>query len=198
MITVKDYNNVKKTANPAGLMDRIKIIFKKYSPLLMENNLDDFYDELYDNYKLYIPYITYFLIENNVDILKYLTKIPAKCFYNSGLSRIELPDTITKIERESFLGTDLKEIIIPGTVEYIDAFAFQDCTYLKTVEIKEGVKIIFPNAFENIAKQAVIYLPKSIESMYSPLIDNWAHIVCYKNSYAEEFCKKHDLHYEIY
>ena len=62
---------------------------------------------------------------------------------------------------------NLEEITIPSTVRIIDAYAFQNCTSLKEVNIGDEVTDIRNNAFDSCVSLTRIDIPKSVKSIGS-------------------------------
>lgn len=94
-----------------------------------------------------------------VHLPKSITKIPWRCFKETGLEHIELHEGISVIEKEAFSGCRLEEITIPSSVKSIDEAAFN--YKLKVVNIlnEEGAILIHPEAFPSGVK--INYLGKN-------------------------------------
>ena len=81
-------------------------------------------------------------------------------FYNSGVEKVKLGDTMTKIADGAFYGcNDLTEITLPQTVKEIGMMAFQNCHGLRTVNGIEyvetfGVQAFYGTALEKLNLQA--------------------------------------------
>ena len=81
--------------------------------------------------------------------------------------------TVKRIQASAFSGSNIQSVYIPGTVEKIENFAFLNCTFLETVEMREGVKSIGEKAFEGCSHLKKVILPVSIEVLgISPFPDN--------------------------
>lgn len=87
-----------------------------------------------------------------------------------------IPQGVKEIDTHAFFNNNyLKYIIMPTTLNYIGENAFVNCKFLNQVIIPENVTQIHPRAFT-----------------LCPRIT----IRCYKNSVAEEFCKKYYIPFE--
>ena len=117
----------------------------------------------------------------SVTIPNSVTKIEGYAFYGSGLSSINipnsvlsvgssalgectslvtvsLPDDLTKIESRTFDGcTALTEVTIPSGVNCIDSYAFRNCKSLLAFALPNSVNEIKMNAFEGCDKLKSFY-----------------------------------------
>lgn len=171
-------------------------LLKDHIDLLKENNIEKLYS-LISNEISYVSDLTDYFIKYNIDFLKYVDEIPAECFKGCSITQIEIPRYITIIGEHSFEDTDLKEITIPGSVDLICEGAFQGCNELSTIKIEEGVRKIGDAAFNRIALNSTVYLPNSVIEIQPDNFYDDAIIFCPKGSYAEEWCKKNNISYEI-
>lgn len=104
------------------------------------------------------------------DNLKVIDQLEFLGCYN--LKSINLPEGLERIERCAFSSAGLEEVTIPSSVSYIGEEAFEFCTSLKRIEIKEGNLKTLGNddwhrlqCFNNIADNAEVYLPGSLEQI---------------------------------
>lgn len=82
----------------------------------------------------------------------------------TGLTSVELPDSLTVIGSNAFKGcTGLKSITIPGSVTIIEDFAFGGCTALSQLSLSEGLKTIDYGAFYNCTSLVTLELPQGLE-----------------------------------
>ena len=81
----------------------------------------------------------------------------------SGCRTTVIPDGVTAIGNAAFVGSPISSITIPETVRTIGSSAFETCTALETVEIKNGVEHIEANAFAHCDKLTSITLPESVQ-----------------------------------
>ena len=87
-----------------------------------------------------------------------------------------IPQGVESINTHAFLNNNsIKYLIIPTSMEYIGENAFVNCKCLNQIVIPENVKEIHPRAF-NLCPRLTIR--------------------CYKNSIAEDYCKKYYIPYE--
>lgn len=102
----------------------------------------------------------------------------------------------------AYLG-DSEHVVVPDGTAVISDTAFANCRNLKTVELPEGLTQIGYAAFENCPNLQSIKMPDSITSMFPALFGYDAFgkkkpkFIVYKDSYAEEFAKEHEIPYEV-
>ena len=96
---------------------------------------------------------------------------------NKKTSTYFIPQGVESINTHAFFNNSfLKYVIIPTSLNYIGENSFVNCKFINQVVIPESVTEIHPNAFS-----------------LCPRIT----IRCYKNSAAEDFCKKYFIPYEL-
>ena len=80
----------------------------------------------------------------SIEIPNSVTKIGRCAFYNcSGLTSIEIPDSVTSIDSEAFYGcSGLTSIEIPNSVTSLGSGVFWDCSSLTSIEIPDSVTSI--------------------------------------------------------
>lgn len=90
----------------------------------------------------------------------------------SKLSSVTIGKDVTEIGAGAFANCKaLKKITIPAAVTKIGKKAFNKCKKLKTVTIKtKRLKTVGGSAFKEIAKKAVIKLPKAKKAAYKKLL----------------------------
>lgn len=125
------------------------------------------------------------LINAGIDILPYVTEIPAKYFAESNIESIVIPKNIIQIGWGAFKNCkNLKYVAIPNSVTRIGDQAFQGCTSLgyislpqidclnnytfsrclnlKSVQFPVGLKKIKNGAFEECKSLGDIHIPESV------------------------------------
>ena len=98
-----------------------------------------------------------------------ITKIRRNAFARAyNLVKIIIPEGVTTIELVAFaVCTSLKSVELPSSLKEVGMLAFNDCEKLSTVYIHAVTPpTIANNAFGNIAKGAVLYVPCGCESAY--------------------------------
>ena len=92
----------------------------------------------------------YFKAVDGVVYSKDLTRLvayPIGRFSDGGKNNFKIPGTVTEIGSYAFLNCKHTSFKIPGTVKDIQYQAFAGNTELKSVDIENGVKNIYDNAF---------------------------------------------------
>ena len=84
----------------------------------------------------------------------------------SGLTSIEIPDTVTSIGDFAFLDcTGLTRIELPDTLTSVGDSAFAGCTSLTSIEIPDSVTSIGNYAFYNCYSLTSVVIPDSVTSI---------------------------------
>ena len=108
-----------------------------------------------------------------------------------------IPEGIQEIGIYAFLNCkNIKNIQIPHSVIRIEGWAFCNCTALKRMFIPEGIKQIVGFVFYGCESLEIVALPESVEEIIDCAFDEVnKDLVIYavKGSYAEQFCKEHNM-----
>ena len=115
---------------------------------------------------------------NTVVVPNTVETIGNKAFAYSGITSIELPESLNTIEESVFYDCDNLEFVrISGGVQSIKNGAFSSCSNLQEVIIPSNVTEIADNAFENCNK---------------------LHLWVKENSYAKTYAEEKNISYSIY
>jgi len=106
-----------------------------------------------------------FVYHNNIRY--YVRSIGDWAFYScSGLTSIEIPNSVTSIGSSAFEGcSGLTSIEIPNSVTSIGNYAFHGCSGLTNVEIPNSVTSIGNYAFDGCSGLTSIEIPNSVTSI---------------------------------
>lgn len=132
-----------------------------------------------------IPDSVYFIGENAFKGCKSLTsitlptgidEIKVSTFEGSGLTTINIPNTITEIEYWAFRDCwDLITVVMDDSVTTIGSSAFQRCRNLTNVTLSEELTSIPARAFDQCFKLENITIPQKVTT-----ISDYAFYKCYK------------------
>ena len=91
----------------------------------------------------------------------------------TGLTDIEIPDTVTTIGYQAFYkAANLASVSIPDSVTTINNEAFEYCTKLTSVEIPDSVTYIGGEAFNGCTKLASVKLPANLKTLKFDVFKN--------------------------
>ena len=117
------------------------------------------------------------VFQNNTEITSFkelkfftgLTQIGNNAFENcTGLTSIEVPDSVTSIGNNAFKGcVSLTYIGLHGKVKSIGQYAFEGCKSLKFIDIPNNTSSIGNGAFDGCESLIYIVLPSTISSIGS-------------------------------
>lgn len=102
------------------------------------------------------------------------TSIGNLAFYESQyLTTVELPKTLKSIGTGSFAGSSITKVIIPNNVFYIKEGAFENCQYLKSVILGDGIEEIGDYAFCNCPVTTYLTLPENVTKVGAYAFMGW-------------------------
>ena len=90
-----------------------------------------------------------------------LEKIGERAFAESGVTKIELPDTVTQIGNDAFIQSALEEIKLTNAIEEIPPHSFAYCGALKNITFGSDLRAIGDYAFEHTALDELV-IPDSV------------------------------------
>lgn len=93
-----------------------------------------------------------------------VTAIGGSAFEGVQVQKIVLPEGLESIGEKAFFASSVKEVNIPSTVTDWGKSSFQDCAYLREVNIADGVKEI-PDAFYNCTSLNYLIVPPSVQTV---------------------------------
>ena len=96
-----------------------------------------------------------------------ITAIGDGAFANcSGISSLELPDSIKSIGNNAFVNcTGLKEIILPKNLKHLGEYAFMGCSALESIEIPATITELPAYSFSMCDKLVDVKLPETMTSI---------------------------------
>ena len=80
----------------------------------------------------------------------------------TGLTDIEIPNSVTELDDSAFGGTGIKSLNIPGSIKAMGWDVFSNCQQLEEVDISYGVEKIGWGAFSNCEKLKKVTIPNSV------------------------------------
>ncbi len=96
-----------------------------------------------------------------------LISIGNYAFAGTGLTGIDLPDTLETIGVGAFSGSKLEEIVLPASITYIPDFTFYAAAKLAKVEFEGEITYIGSSAFNACASLTSIDIPDSVTTLGS-------------------------------
>ena len=93
-----------------------------------------------------------------------VSEIGRESFAGTGLTEIEIPNTVLKMEKKAFFGClYLKSATIPASVKVIAEQCFSGCTRLEKVEIASGITRLEKSAFTGCTSLSRLVIPESVD-----------------------------------
>ncbi|MGN1205721.1 MAG: leucine-rich repeat protein, partial [Eubacterium sp.] len=92
--------------------------------------------------------------------------IGTRAFFNTGLTKVKIPDGVKSIPSHAFYGcTGLSQVELPESLTHIGMAAFWNCRSLATIEIPKNVSEIANTSFYGCTALTEIVLPKAIKNV---------------------------------
>ncbi len=160
-------------------------------------------------YNLYQSYATAVNCNDFKGTITVANRIKKKPVYNLGegafsdkenVKNFKLPNSIRHIGAGCFYGCgEIKKINLPKSLKYVGESAFAECTQLKKLVLPEGVLHLDDKVFYGCNQLEEVYLPSTINQMGDDIFDNCDNLIvrCKKGSYAEKYCEKNGIHYQM-
>lgn len=130
-----------------------------------------------------------------------LEKIGKNAFKGSGLRTISIPRSVYGLGTGVFANCqELDNITIPTNVDCITEGMFEGCTNLRKIKLHESLKSIEDKAFFGCVNMDFIIIPDSVKSIGDNSFtgtDKRFIIQCSFGSYAEEYCRKKKIKYQL-
>lgn len=93
-------------------------------------------------------------------------KIETLAFFGSGISKIELNESLESISLASFAFCDnITEVDIPNSVKRIGDYAFFNCIKLEKVKLPNGIKKISQCVFLECTSLSNVIIPNTVEEI---------------------------------
>lgn len=122
-----------------------------------------------------------------------------------SLRSINIPNGVTEIKTQAFERMAIEKIVLPSGLKTIGDFAFFECKSLRSVVVPEGVAFIGYEAFFGCSELKTVELPGSLAEIEEGdsnnnqafSFDDKLTVIVPPGSFAEEYCKKYNLHYKL-
>lgn len=130
-----------------------------------------------------------------------LEKLGAASLKATGLRSIAFPNSLYWVGEETLAGCEeLTQVTIPENIDRIPAGMFKDCVNLKKVTLHEKLDAIGDKAFFGCRNFDFIVIPDSVQSIGDDSFtgtDKQFIVQCSFGSYAEQYCRKNKIKYQL-
>lgn len=104
-----------------------------------------------------------------------VTAIGSDAFYRqSGLTSIQIPNTVTSIGYRAFANSGLTSVTIPYGLLTIDTNAFSDCDNLERINLPSSIEWIGHNAFYSFKILHIYWYTDQLPELYGWSISPWS------------------------
>ena len=137
----------------------------------------------------------------SVSLPMQLEKLGAASFRRTGLKTISFPKSIYWVGEELLEGCEtLETVSIPENIDRVPDKMFEGCLNLKKVSLHEKLDAIGNRAFFGCGRLDFMVIPDSVKSIGEDAFtgtDKQFIIQCSFGSYAEEYCRKNKIKYQL-
>ena len=176
---------------------------KEHKELLKDNNFTLIYEILggIEGLKMFSGIFTSMMLDNGINPLKYMKKIPTWYISNGTMTEVDIPPNITQIDYNALAHNDsVKSLFIPDTVQSIANEAVMFCSRLTSIAIEHGSKLSLYGCPFTDSPVRQVYLPSTLQSvgvnfLYSDSPQVYIH--CEKGSGVEAAIKSSNNNWHI-
>jgi len=137
----------------------------------------------------------------SVTLPEMLERVGNNAFRGTGIKSIHIPKSVYWLGSGVFAECEeLDNVVIPPNMDRITASMFEGCTNLKKVSLHENLEKIEDRAFFGCSNLDFIVIPDSVKSIGADSFTgtNKRFIIqCSFGSYAEEYCRKNKVKYQL-
>lgn len=130
-----------------------------------------------------------------------LERIGNSAFKGSGLRTVSIPKSVFYMGENVFSEClELDNIVIPSNIEKITRGMFEGCINLKKIQLNDSVTSIEDRAFFGCKDLAFIVIPDNVTNIGVDAFTgtNKQFIIqCSMGAYAEEYCRKNKIKYQL-
>lgn len=95
-----------------------------------------------------------------------ITKIWSNAFANAWqLNTVVIPESVTEIGWKAFSNSGITSIELPESITLIDGFAFNECRELKSIRIPSGITFLSSNTFSSCSNLTTVSLPDKLQTI---------------------------------
>lgn len=137
----------------------------------------------------------------SVSLPMQLEKLGEAALKGTGLRTITFPKTLYWVGEEALSNCEeLTNVTIPENIDRIPDKMFEGCTNLKKVALHERLSAIGNRAFFGCSTLDFIVIPDSVQNIGEDAFtgtDKQFIIQCSFGSYAEQYCRKNKIKYQL-
>ena len=130
-----------------------------------------------------------------------LEKIGIEAFKGTGIRTITIPKSVYWIGEKVFSECkQMENIVVPENIDRIKREMFRDCASLKKVSLHEKLESIDDRAFWGCSSLDFIVIPDSVQEIGQDAFtgtDDMFIVQCSFGSYAEKYCRKSKIKYQL-
>lgn len=101
-----------------------------------------------------------------INLPKSLKKIGESAFANSGITSVDIPESVRIIQQHAFREcNNLKSVTIKNGVSEISQRLFRNCISLESISLPDSIKYIAPYVFQGCAALKSIKIPENVDQI---------------------------------
>ena len=137
----------------------------------------------------------------SVSLPMQLEKLGTAAFKGTGLRTITFPKSLYWIGDEALAQCEnLESVVFPENIDRIPSRMFEGCKSLKKIYLHDSLDSIGDRAFFGCEQLDFIVIPDSVKQIGEDAFtgtDKQFIIQCTFGSYAEDYCRKHKIKYQL-